>query len=50
MSKLDHPNIVKYLDCFADDASINIVMEFCDSGDLDGMIKVSRGDDYLTAW
>ncbi len=40
LAKLDHPNIVKYHDCFADTATINIVMEYCDAGDLASFIKV----------
>ena len=42
LAKLTHPNIVKYCDCFMDDVYINIVMEYCDSGDLSGMIEARK--------
>lgn len=43
LAKLDHPNIVHYHDCFMDEVYINIVMEYCDSGDLTGVIKGRKG-------
>lgn len=43
LAKLDHPNIVKYHDCFTDDVYINIVMEYCEAGDLATFIKNRHG-------
>ncbi|KIY97112.1 NIMA (never in mitosis a)-related kinase, partial [Monoraphidium neglectum] len=39
LAKMDHPNIVHYHDCFMDEVYINIVMEYCDGGDLTRLIK-----------
>ncbi|KAI8476547.1 MAG: kinase-like domain-containing protein [Monoraphidium minutum] len=44
LAKLDHPNIVHYHDCFMDEVYINIVMEYCDGGDLTGLIRRRRGE------
>eukprot|EP00906_Rhabdomonas_costata_P023500 RCo033808 len=36
---LDHPNIIKYVDRFiTNDGFLNIVMEYCEGGDLGGLI------------
>lgn len=43
LSKLSHPNIVKYHDCYSDAVYINIVMEYCNAGDLAGLIKGREG-------
>ncbi|KAF8057149.1 VTC4 [Scenedesmus sp. PABB004] len=43
LAKLNHPNIVKYHDCFMDDVYINIVMEYCNGGDLSGLLKRRAG-------
>lgn len=32
LAKLNHPNIVKYHDCYMDAVYINIVMEHCNAG------------------
>jgi serine/threonine protein kinase len=34
---------VKYYDSFIDDGTLNIVMEYCDKGDLDAFIKIQNG-------
>jgi len=34
LGRVDSPYIVKYFDSFVDDQKINIIMEFCDHGDL----------------
>lgn len=41
LAALDHPNCVQYSECFESMVSggLSIVMEFCDSGDLDGLLK-----------
>ncbi len=41
LAALDHPNIVSYFECYigADGGGLTIVMEFCDGGDLDGVIR-----------
>ncbi|WIA40766.1 hypothetical protein OEZ86_004446 [Tetradesmus obliquus] len=43
LAKFNHPNIVKYHDCFMDDVYINIVMEYCNAGDLTGLLKQRAG-------
>eukprot|EP00882_Tetradesmus_deserticola_P010857 GHRQ01011476.1.p1 GENE.GHRQ01011476.1~~GHRQ01011476.1.p1 ORF type:complete len:341 (+),score=164.73 GHRQ01011476.1:126-1148(+) len=43
LAKFNHPNIVKYHDCFMDDVYINIVMEYCNAGDLTGLLKRRAG-------
>jgi NIMA (never in mitosis gene a)-related kinase len=42
LSKLDHPNIVKFHDSFADGDCFCIVTEYCEGGDLDDKIKKWR--------
>ena len=39
LSKLKHIYIVKYYDSFQDNNNLNIVMEYCEYGDLDSYIK-----------
>ena len=39
LSSLDHPNIVKYEGSFFHNEMFHIVMEYCESGDLAGIIK-----------
>lgn len=34
LSKIDSEYVCKYYDSFMDEVSINIIMEFCESGDL----------------
>lgn len=34
---------MKYYDSFIDDGTLNIVMEYCDKGDLDAFIKIQNG-------
>jgi NIMA (never in mitosis gene a)-related kinase len=38
LSELNHDNIVKYYDSFIDNQNLNIVMEYCDGGDLSQFI------------
>ena len=39
MGKLNHPFIVRYQDSFIEDRTLNIVMEYCDGGDLAYYLK-----------
>jgi len=39
LSALENPYIVKYYDSFIEKNYLNIVMEYCDGGDLAGYIK-----------
>lgn len=43
LSKLDNPFIVKYYDSFIEKNTLNIVMEFCDGGDISGFIRSQLG-------
>ena len=49
---LDHPNIINYCDHFVDpEGYLNIVMEYCAGGDLNGLIEEQKkggADNYLT--
>jgi serine/threonine protein kinase len=40
---MKHPNIVKYCDCFMDPNYLIIIMEFCNAGDLSGVLKKQAG-------
>lgn len=39
LQKLNHPNIVRYVEHFENRNNLYIVMEYCDDGDLHGKIK-----------
>lgn len=39
LARMKHPNIVKYHDCFMDPNYLIIIMEYCNAGDLAGLIK-----------
>lgn len=39
LAKMDSPFVVKYLDSFLDKNCLQIVMEFCNKGDLQRMVK-----------
>jgi NIMA (never in mitosis gene a)-related kinase len=39
LSKLDNPYIVKYYDSFIEKNFLNIIMEFCEGGDLHSHLK-----------
>jgi NIMA (never in mitosis gene a)-related kinase len=34
LARINSPHIVKYYDSFTEKSNINIVMEFCENGDL----------------
>eukprot|EP00928_Gymnodinium_smaydae_P086307 TRINITY_DN7033_c0_g1_i1.p1 TRINITY_DN7033_c0_g1~~TRINITY_DN7033_c0_g1_i1.p1 ORF type:complete len:489 (-),score=68.31 TRINITY_DN7033_c0_g1_i1:250-1545(-) len=42
LSSLNHPNVVKYRESFTQDATLCIVMDYCDGGDLRQYITSSR--------
>lgn len=39
LKRMQHPNIVTFMDSFVDNRALHIVMEFADGGDLDKWIK-----------
>lgn len=43
MSKLNNPYIVKYHDSFIDQNNLNIVMEYCEGGDLANYFRSQFG-------
>ncbi|KRX10221.1 Protein kinase-like domain [Pseudocohnilembus persalinus] len=43
LAKLNHPHIVKYYDSFIDRNLLNIVMEYCEGGDVNQVIKQQFG-------
>lgn len=45
LSQLDSPYIVKYFDSFIDSGSLHIIMEFCNKGDLQTLIKKAKEKD-----
>ena len=40
--KLDHPNIVDYIDSFLEDDTLHIVLQYCEAGDLAKLIRSKR--------
>ena len=43
LASLDNPYIVKYYDSFIENKILNIVMEFCEKGDLGQVLKAQMG-------
>ncbi len=43
LGELESPYIVGYLDAFIEETNINIIMEFCQHGDLETYIKRQNG-------
>ena len=40
IKKLDHPNIIKYIDCLSSKDNFYLIMEYCNGGDLsDALVK-----------
>eukprot|EP00891_Asterochloris_glomerata_P003027 jgi/Astpho2/3027/e_gw1.00051.273.1_t len=46
LNSLNHPNIVKYYECYQERNMMHIIMELCEEGDLDTALK-SHGGRYL---
>jgi len=43
LARINSPYIVKYYDSFTEKANINIIMEFCENGDLGLYLKRQMG-------
>ena len=43
LQRLQHPNIVKFIESFRERQSLMICMEYADGGDLEGYLKNRRG-------
>lgn len=39
MKKLDHPNIIQFIDAKKTDNNIYLIMEYCDGGSLESFVK-----------
>jgi serine/threonine protein kinase len=46
MQKLGHPNIVAYKDSYTKDGNLNIVMSYCEGGDMYNRIKETEGKHF----
>ena len=42
LSKLNHPNLVKYISSYLDDEGVYIIMEFCSYGDLYSLLHLVK--------
>ncbi len=47
MAALNHPNVVRYYDSFLEGNQLQIIMEYCDAGDLQKFLKKSEKEDVL---
>ncbi len=43
LSRINSPHIVKYYDSFTEKSNINIIMEYCEHGDLGLYLKRQMG-------
>ena len=43
LSRINSPYIVKYYDSFTEKSNINIIMEYCEKGDLGMHLKQQMG-------
>jgi len=43
LSRLNHPNIVAFIDSFKTPSHLHIVMEYAEAGDLEGLVKNRKG-------
>ena len=39
LSKMEHPNVIKYYDSFIERNFLNIIMEYCENGDLGNFLQ-----------
>ena len=46
LSKLNHPNLVKYISSYLDDEGVYIIMEFCSYGDLYSLLHLVKKKKY----
>jgi NIMA (never in mitosis gene a)-related kinase 1/4/5 len=46
LKQLGHPNIVAYKDSYSDNGNINIVMSYCEGGDMYNKIKDAEGKQF----
>ena len=50
LKTLDHPNVLKYYECYSDENNYYLVTEFCEGGDLLSYIVKQQGfDEYQAA-
>jgi NIMA (never in mitosis gene a)-related kinase len=47
LAELESPYIVTYYDSFIEDTMINIIMEYCQHGDLQSFIKRQNGKAFI---
>ena len=51
LKTIDHPNVLKYYECYMDDYNYYIVTEFCPGGELLSFIVKERGiNDWQAAF
>ena len=54
LRQLSHPNIVRYEGAFEQNSKLNIMMEFCEGGDMAERIKKQNGvlleESVITDW
>jgi NIMA (never in mitosis gene a)-related kinase len=43
LEALDHPNIIKFIEAYIENGTLNIVMDYADGGDLSAKIKNAKG-------
>jgi len=48
LSRAEHPNVIKFYEIFEDERHINIIMEYCNGGELFQKIlsKISKGETF----
>lgn len=54
LSKLNHINVLKYIESFEDEDTLNIVTEFCEGGDLEDYLRERKGrqlaEQHIILW
>ncbi|XP_033746187.1 probable serine/threonine-protein kinase PLK isoform X2 [Pecten maximus] len=54
LSKLNHVNVLKYIESFEDEDTLNIVTEFCEGGDLEDYLRERKGrqlaEQHIILW